>query len=258
MENKRNQCKKCGGKGIPSKALRSYHNIRKSYLRGEVEFETKLVDCIKCENCGHSWIPSGMDPTDIASAAIMQKTDREKALEYWRKLSVPHKIMIWEKYKEKHFTPSINPEQLTGKEIENIWRKEFYSCSNCNQTFQNCECHISIKEKNKGLFQMHKIVPKILKEIKSNQKQFKKFEPELFKAYIDKFSEKDKIRAFEILYKNSKKWDGINNAAPFYMDICRAYNAGKKNQQDQHKAVYSNTGDIFRSSDEYFKKEFGF
>lgn len=42
-------CRKCGGNGKPSKALRNYHYIDKSYLRGEIEFETKLLNCIKCE-----------------------------------------------------------------------------------------------------------------------------------------------------------------------------------------------------------------
>jgi hypothetical protein len=49
------KCRDCGGKGQPSTGYINQHNIRKSYLRGEVEFETKLVACLKCEDCGHSW-----------------------------------------------------------------------------------------------------------------------------------------------------------------------------------------------------------
>jgi hypothetical protein len=35
--------------------------------------------------------------------------------------------------------------------------------------------------------------------LKQNQKQFKEFNPDLFKAYIDKFSKIDKIKAFKVL-----------------------------------------------------------
>ena len=52
-----NQCRICNGTAKASKGYLNQHNIRKSYLRGEVEFETKLVNCLKCESCGHSWIP---------------------------------------------------------------------------------------------------------------------------------------------------------------------------------------------------------
>jgi len=48
-------CRDCGTIGKPSKGLVNFHNVRKSFLRGEVEFETKMVNCIKCPNCGHSW-----------------------------------------------------------------------------------------------------------------------------------------------------------------------------------------------------------
>ena len=54
-ENNKTKCRDCGGKAHPSKGYINQHNIQKSYLRGEVEFETKLVDCLKCEDCGHSW-----------------------------------------------------------------------------------------------------------------------------------------------------------------------------------------------------------
>jgi hypothetical protein len=35
----------------------------------------------------------------------------------------------------------------------------------------------------------------------SNQKQFKEFNPELFKAYIDKFSDEDKVAALRVMFK---------------------------------------------------------
>lgn len=48
-------CSKCGGIGKPSKGFMNFHNIQTQDL--SKEFETKLLDCIKCESCGHSWIP---------------------------------------------------------------------------------------------------------------------------------------------------------------------------------------------------------
>lgn len=48
-------CRICGGEAKPSKAFRNYHHLGKSFRRGEIEFETKLIQCNKCTNCGHSW-----------------------------------------------------------------------------------------------------------------------------------------------------------------------------------------------------------
>lgn len=53
----KNRCKKCKGIGKPSKAFMNYHNIQHPLDGSKAEFETKLQDCIKCEDCGHSWIP---------------------------------------------------------------------------------------------------------------------------------------------------------------------------------------------------------
>lgn len=50
-----NNCHQCGGQSKPSKGFRNIHNIQTTDLSRE--FETKLLDCIKCESCGHSWIP---------------------------------------------------------------------------------------------------------------------------------------------------------------------------------------------------------
>ena len=50
-----NTCRKCNGISKPSKALVNFHNIRASFLRGEKEFYTKLINVNKCQDCGHSW-----------------------------------------------------------------------------------------------------------------------------------------------------------------------------------------------------------
>ena len=48
-------CRNCGCIGKPSKGLVNIHNIQTRDLSRE--FEDKIVDCLKCPNCGHSWIP---------------------------------------------------------------------------------------------------------------------------------------------------------------------------------------------------------
>lgn len=52
---KKRICRDCGTIAKPSTGLVNFHYIRKSFLRGEVEFETKRVKCLKCPECGHSW-----------------------------------------------------------------------------------------------------------------------------------------------------------------------------------------------------------
>lgn len=44
--------------------------------------------------------------------------------------------------------------------------------------------------------------------INPTKNNFVEFNEDLFKAYIAKFSEEDKVKAFEILFHNSNKWDG--------------------------------------------------
>lgn len=69
MENKRNQCRKCGGIDTPSKAfnntLISFDDFGEDAGQHGTTMSrqglAKLVDCIKCESCGHSWIPKITD-----------------------------------------------------------------------------------------------------------------------------------------------------------------------------------------------------
>lgn len=49
-----NACRECNGKGKPSKGIMNYHNIQ--IQNKSKEFETVMENCIKCEDCGHSWI----------------------------------------------------------------------------------------------------------------------------------------------------------------------------------------------------------
>ena len=54
MENNLN-CRKCGSITKKSKAFINIHNRHLSFVRGEKEFEIKLIECNKCIKCGHSF-----------------------------------------------------------------------------------------------------------------------------------------------------------------------------------------------------------
>lgn len=160
-----------------------------------------------------------------------EQSNRRQAISWWNNLpdslnNGKDKQSYYDTYKANVYTVATKYSELTGREIQNIWAVE----SELDRT------------------------------VKPNKKQFAEFNEDLFKAYIAKFSEEDKVRVFEILFHNSNKWDGINNAAPFYMAICQAYNAGKQAilLQKAAKDRGENFGELFVSSDTYFKKEFNF
>ena len=110
-------CKECGCIGKPSKALLNQlvsfddfgNDAGKRETTQSRHGEAKEVDCLKCPNCGHSWIP--------------EKSDREKAIEWWNSIPVFEKGLLI----HDTFNPPLNqriPEEVTGREIEQIWRKE--------------------------------------------------------------------------------------------------------------------------------------
>lgn len=91
---------------------------------------------------------------------------RELALEWWYNLELFDHILFADWYCQRHY------KTLTGREIEEIWVKEVFQ----------------------------KLTPSQANFVeKPNRKQFKEFSPELFKAYIDKFSDEDKVKALDIL-----------------------------------------------------------
>ena len=51
------------------------------------------------------------------------KTNRELSLQWWRDLDSPSQLKYWRGYQGITFTPSHSPEQLTGREIQVIWKK---------------------------------------------------------------------------------------------------------------------------------------
>ena len=96
---------------------------------------------------------------------------REQALAWWNKLSLEekfYKVIPWLKNQDINVAER-HPNTLTGREIEEIWRKETKDGSD------------------------REIIEHVF-ESKPNQKQFKQFDESLFKAYIDKFSNEDKLK----------------------------------------------------------------
>ena len=111
-----------------------------------------------------------------------ERSTRELALEWWNDLNQEKQIDLQYIHKSPCRHP-LNAVGLTGREIEEIWRKETKDGSD------------------------REIIEEVFPDLKSNQKQFKEFNPELFKAYIDKFSDEDKIKAFNILISfENVKW----------------------------------------------------
>lgn len=59
------KCNKCGGNARPGKALKAKVVSADDFggdagLPGTTlreEYDGTLIDCMKCEGCGHSWVP---------------------------------------------------------------------------------------------------------------------------------------------------------------------------------------------------------
>lgn len=211
MKTKETSCTKCGGNCNPSKAflntLISLNNFGgDAGQRGTTQSrqgKAELVDCMKCEDCGHSFIPKETSNKVTCNQCGKQKvgsiegicehcgkfgnikSTREQALGYWKFLPSSEKLRLWREYQKTTFTPSHSPDELTGREIEEIFRKE-----------------IGDLKLHEGEI-VDKSYPKEFQDayLKPNQKQFKKFDESLFKAYIDKFSNEDKLKALKVLIK---------------------------------------------------------
>ena len=153
---KPNQCKKCGGNGKPSKGIMNFHNIRRNDSK---EFETKLLDCTKCETCGHSWIP--------------ETSTREQALIWWNSLptwGIPSK--------EYYIGLYYSDDTVTPERIKEIYNKEV------------------LEPKRQKEWQESQVN---CKYTKPNAKEFKQFDESLFRAYIEKFDDKGLEKAKRLI-----------------------------------------------------------
>ena len=105
-------CKKCGGICKPSKGILNIHDIQTNDL--SKEFETKILDCIKCTSCGHSWIPQYLEETFGFASEIL----KQEKLDWFNNLQAGNKASLVNYYLGK--TEYI----ATNDEIELIYDSE--------------------------------------------------------------------------------------------------------------------------------------
>lgn len=158
------------------------------------------------------------------------ETLRSMALAWWSNLKVREKSPIFHKYHSSGVTTLMD---LTGREIEEIWKNEVQIPELRNTEHNSEYLGSQINEEDaynngSGLYEGKSIISKpnqkqysqeevdelldrqaaesthqTIKAMKSlNQKQFKQFDESLFKAYIDKFSDEDKLKALKVLLKS--------------------------------------------------------
>ena len=120
-----------------------------------------------------------------------ETSTRKQALAWWNKLPNNYtgnsKGGLANKY---GFGDRKSYNDLTGREIEEIWRKET----------QTDKFDRAIDELRKESMK---------RAYNPNQKQFKQFDESLFRNLIDKFSDEGKLKAFRILYKEVLKYYSI-------------------------------------------------
>ncbi len=169
----------------------------------------------------------------------MKKTNetstRELALELWNSLPQQEQKNLFRKYVNSgKFTMALSKKDLTGSEIEYILldykpnqkqysQEEVVICESCKRFHykgvDKCYCgstslastHSSNGQyvKSNKQYSQEEVDEMLDRQaarttaqvLKNNQKQFKEFNVELFKTYINKFSEEDKLKAF-LTFKN--------------------------------------------------------
>ena len=152
---------------------------------------------------------------------------RRLALKWWNDESnLLNRTTLFDRYfsntatKDKMFTVANNYEELTGREIEEIWKKETASKWFASKTyieqhglsdkyFESRNPSLLTIEQVEEIYNKEVLEPKRQKEwqesqvncryTKPNAKEFKQFDESLFKAYIDKFSTEDLYKALKII-----------------------------------------------------------
>jgi hypothetical protein len=135
---------------------------------------------------------------------------REQALAWWSNLPFNSsnnvsKTSYCKKY-YGNFTLARTYDTLTDKEIEEIWRKETKEVRFIGGESLAISVGLKPNQKQSAANEIIDLVgednfKRIIKESdkRVNQKQFKQFDESLFRAYISKFSDEDKLKAFNIL-----------------------------------------------------------
>jgi hypothetical protein len=104
-------------------------------------------------------------------------------------------------FSDKYFG-SRNPSLLTIEQVEEIWKKEF---SHHTDEYFSKPNQKQYSQEEVDMLLDQQAARTTAQVLKNNTKQFKEFNPELFKSYIDKFSDEDKVRAMVVLLENQKE-----------------------------------------------------
>jgi|688.fasta_scaffold01909_8 hypothetical protein len=208
MENKGNQCEmgicsKCGAQQFLSYKYCNYNGVCNGKII-PIESKENHVQRLYSGryNSYAEWNGSAWEDKSVSSAYFysLEKAAnngyypivnlrRNEALEWWNKLNVIQQM----RYAQNHFTrdDSVN---LTGREIEEIWNKEVNGAKVSELMGYNKPNQKQFKPKFSTDSEK---VENVIKHF--NKKQFKEFNAELFKAYIDKFSQEHKISMLQVL-----------------------------------------------------------
>lgn len=125
----------------------------------------------------------------------IEELTREQALKWWNNLKIESQRLLFRAYSIDNVTPARYETELTGREIEEIYKKETQN----NLELANQALDEQYSKYYNSNNQGNEFQGIINDNIKLNQKQFKEFNNELFLAYINKFSLKDRYNAAAII-----------------------------------------------------------
>lgn len=142
-----------------------------------------------------------------------EKSTRELALEWWKSLSnyvhenAKHsKEYYFTKFQLDNFTIAMFYNELTGREIEQIYHNEVIE-PKLQEQWQESQVNKQYTKPNQKLYTQEQVDELLDRQasittaqvLKNNSKQFKEGNDALFKAYINKFSQEYKTRMLQIL-----------------------------------------------------------
>lgn len=132
---------------------------------------------------------------------LLYKSTRANALAWWKSINGTFKQRELGENYCKTRPISVIDVPLTGREIEEIWRKENPIAAlpdeMINTDFDGIEEEHSLPSINESLTKLGIDYNQTAKA--TNSKVFKQFDEPLFRAYISKFSDEDKLKAINCL-----------------------------------------------------------
>lgn len=123
-----------------------------------------------------------------------EASTRQKALVWWNSIEPDWRVDYCIYHNDKLNLKGRTPSSLTGREIEEIWKNEV-QIKELSNACHNAEYLKPNQKQFVPNFSTKEEKLEMVKE-KFNQKQFKQFDESLHKAYLNKFSEEDKFKAF--------------------------------------------------------------